>query len=474
MKQNLTSHTATDLESVLSKFIVEGADANSSTLPHASLTPEDMMVILNFPVTVARELLDKIKDPSMREALDHPSEAKLDMDNNDLMETVTLLRQELAFIAAPNHPALTDNLSLALFTAMTNYLILVDALRLLSSKEYEYTFSWENTMDMVSCEIPKGLHFPLLIKHVWLGLAVHAIKFYVNNNGSPPCEEEKEKFPQYSINIISKDNKPKNSIKTLQIHNKSQHSYTLSVDIDQNDDKIAIFSYTFPENNDVFSNLNSTVNTILNIRSDILKIVSIIKMCWNDFITNMKRYAIKNRELQLEWMKSIVNTPEYVTFSFMYSDLRKCILSLNHDIQSDPGIESLCNKYSRKYKNYIPIYVYLALEIAYIEINEILSKIRLRNGGIHNRSRDERHKNYELKEPIALQYMNKHPDRFKVITQENVSEAIRECYDNDNTNKEWAGNDARNLREYILRLVAKNLGRKIPRLTIRKLIKSMK
>jgi hypothetical protein len=454
--------------SILEKFVTDGVDLFNSGIPVEQFTAKDTEVLLDFPVFAARELLEKVKDRSTQAPLVYGGEAESFEDVLDLIHVAKLLRAELGFIAAPNHPALPSNLSMALFTAMANYLMLVDALdAFLSSELYEFSKSWESTMDLVLYEIPDGLHFQFLLKHVWLGLAIHIVNHYYNSNLSGDFNTDSDLFPQYKIQIVSNKNQPLNRKVLFQIHNKYQTFYTLSMNINTNYIIKAQFKYKTFDNtpsSDTTFYLRHLIDNIITTRNDIMNIITIIKSQWTDFIQNMKHYVITDTADHHNWMHSILETPEYIRFSFIYSELRKSVISLTHDIQSDPHLTDLCNEYIKKYKDYIPDYVLSALEIAYVEINDILANIRTKTHVL---------KDEHTKASYAMRYMKAHPDRFKILPPDQVSHAIK-TYFGHTRDKDSTGNETRDIREYVLQVVARNLGREIPKLTIRNLTKSMK
>lgn len=171
---------------ILEKFVTEGADILNSGVPVEQFTAEDTDVLLNFLVFAARELLEKVKDRSTQASLAYGGDVEPFEDVIDLIHVAKLLRAELAFIAAPDHPALAPNLSIALFTAMANYIMIVGAMRrFLSYGELRHSVTWQNTMDMVYLEMPEGMHFPLLLKHVWLGLAIQVIIYKFHEKALP-------------------------------------------------------------------------------------------------------------------------------------------------------------------------------------------------------------------------------------------------------------------------------------------------
>lgn len=461
-------HEQTTFSSQLLAKAIDNSDPDNPTIRYERLKPSDTLLLSNFPAIAAQRLVQRLEG---RDAPHLPllgRESKEDEDLNTLIEFIKRMRSELAFITAPTHPALPAKIPLALFTAMTHYLTLSEGLThfLTDGDVSQHTLRWRRVVDLSPCEESQISVIPLLLNHIWLGLSIAVVEHCISNiSKTVQFRHSAPDIPMYTVkDVTSKDIRvPKENTVTIELITPYQSFYALTMECygdEIKNENTWRFVITILDKNK-HNIISMIIERLCAIENDINNIIDTVNEYWTDFVANMKHFAIRNPSNHCKWMKSILESGDFIPLSFSYSDLRKSLISLSYDIQTELEVSEMCNEYLRLYRSYIPKSVLNAIEQADFEIRYILRVMR--------RMRDHKHE----PEKEAIKHMRLHPERFRVITPDQVAHALK-LYLIGGKNRGGVRNEARDIREYVLQDVAKRLGRDVSKLTVRKLLSPKK
>jgi hypothetical protein len=164
------------------------------------------------------------------------------------------------------------------------------------------------------------------------------------------------------------------------------------------------------------------------------ELVKRLQSSWDVLAEKIDDFAIDHTDQVCAWMDRLIGSENLVRTSFDYGPLRKSLMTLQFHARTSKEMESVCQEYLKLHRQHIPFRLRERLKQAVIEIDEIMSVIR--PAGKDN------------KESTAIGHMKRNPDRFQVITEDQVRHALKLFV---GTGK----SQARNIRESILEGVAR-------------------
>ena len=443
-------------EEMLAKIAEYHQSINSCTVHFDRLELDKIHLLLIFPARALLKLVAVIEQSNVRNLVSEGFRADAQEDFESIRTILNSFVDKIALLLGFDSPPLHDKAPCGLFLAMTNFILLYQALYChMKDGDKECIFEW--TDPVVLDDMAPTVRFPHLISHFWLAQSIIMFEAYIAEHLEEiQAGEVRSEDLLFEISMAvpedgTEENDSTEPTPMVAVHFPGQDFYRLWARF-RTDEKVE-FNFT-PLWSDDENHLQNLLSVLIALELAIGRMVSEIAEAWEHYSENLEEYALKDPHGTARWINELIESDRSLKVSFDYKALRKSVMSLPWHVQTSCHIQEACDAYVEQYKAYLPQDVLKALRQADLEIDEILNATKTL---FYPAEREER----------AMALMKRLPERFTVITQDQVRHALKL--------HPSGSNRARNVRESILTDVARSFGRDISKSTlVRDVIKSMK
>ncbi len=449
------------------------SEATSDGVPHTvhldQLRPDDALILKFLPSLLTFQLASIIDQDLASQFMERVQEAGENNSAKTFADMMDRLLKQLTFLTCPVFPPADENLIFAdLIIGMANYIILSRVLyQYLEDGKTHHVFVWSDGLDLdpvhPDIRLDYGAKLLNLIILLWLANTLSLAS--VRLNGALEADNSGEDdVPWIPLPVVTRfrreDAENKSPLNpychTVGIHPLDEEvepkdGYELWVVFDE--DNTISFNFKPLWNVDGIHFVEKLVNILLAIEIDLRNIVIQLRNSWENFSNKLEEFAINHMDAATKMMDSFMFMDNLVKTSFSYRALRKSIMTLDQDIQTNSKIDKGCDKYRKHFKKHIPTDIIHIFRESMPMILELWEKLKEWKYGD-----DESEEN-------VRQYVKKNQDRYGFLTP---AQAVKAAIQHGGDPK----NGKRNFIEESLVSVAIKKGRYVSRLAIRKLIDS--